>query len=151
MTIIWQLLCFCLWFFCLMIEDFTFVLIRHGETSQLICSAERLSRFYLVHGIERNFRTTCVFFIVILTGILCLYLIGSLLPVFFYSYLAILFLIRGVLIFYVTGGINLFNPYYPNFEFFHKNLRFGVFLSVDNYFTFKNSKKYVLMVPGPKY
>ena len=43
------------------------------------------------------------------------------------------------------------NPYYPNFEFFHKKLRFGVFLSVDNYFTFKNSKKYVLMVPGPKY
>ena len=44
-----------------------------------------------------------------------------------------------------------FNPYYPNFEFFHKNLRFGVFLSADNYFTLKNSKKYVLMVPGPKY
>ena len=43
------------------------------------------------------------------------------------------------------------NPYCPNFEFFHKNLRFGVFLSVDNYFTFKNSKKYVLMAPGPKY
>ena len=45
----------------------------------------------------------------------------------------------------------IFNPYCPNFEFFHKNLRFGIFLSVDNYFTFKNSKKYVLMVPGPKY
>ena len=43
------------------------------------------------------------------------------------------------------------NPYYPNFEFFHKNLRFDVFLSVDNYFTFKNLKKYVLMVPGQKY
>ena len=43
------------------------------------------------------------------------------------------------------------NPYYPNFKFFHKSLRFVVFLSVDNYFTFKNLKKYVLMVPGPKY
>ena len=43
------------------------------------------------------------------------------------------------------------NPYYPNFESVHKKMRFGVFLSVDNYFTFKNSKKYVLMVPGPKY
>ena len=42
-----------------------------------------------------------------------------------------------------------FNPYYPNFEFFHKNLRFGVFLSDDD--SFKNSKKYALMVPGPKY
>ena len=42
------------------------------------------------------------------------------------------------------------NPYYPNFNFFHKNLRFGVLLSVDNHFAFKNSKKYVLMVPGPK-
>ena len=45
----------------------------------------------------------------------------------------------------------LLNQYYPNFELFHKNLTFGVFLSVDNYFTFKNSKKYVLMVPRPKY
>ena len=44
-----------------------------------------------------------------------------------------------------------FNPNYPNFEFFHKDLTFGVFLSVDNYFPFKNSKRYVLMVPGPKY
>ena len=43
------------------------------------------------------------------------------------------------------------NPSYPNFEFFHENLRFGVFLSVDNYFTFKNSKKYALMIQGPKY
>ena len=34
-----------------------------------------------------------------------------------------------------------FHPYYPNFEFFHKILRFAFFLSVDNYFTFKNSKK----------
>ena len=48
-------------------------------------------------------------------------------------------------------GIKNLNPYYPNFKIFHKNLRFGVLLSVDNYFTFKNSKKYVLMVPGPKY
>ena len=36
-----------------------------------------------MHGIEMNFRTTCGFFIVILTGLLCLYLIGSLLSVFF--------------------------------------------------------------------
>ena len=34
-----------------------------------------------------------------------------------------------------------FNPYYPNFEFFHKNLRFAVFLTVENDFSSKNSKK----------
>ena len=45
----------------------------------------------------------------------------------------------------------IFNPYYPNFELFDKNLRFGVFLSVDKYFTFKNSIKYVIMFQGPKY
>ena len=48
------------------------------------------------------------------------------------------------------GNVDI-NLYYPNFEFFHKKLRFGVFLSVDIYLTFKNSKEYVLMVPGPKY
>ena len=50
----------------------------------------------------------------------------------------------------VTRSKFTFDPYYPNFEFFHKNVRFGVFLSVDNYFTFKNSRKYVLMVPLTK-
>ena len=34
---------------------------------------------------ENNFRTTSGFFIVILTSLLCLYLIGSLLSVFFYT------------------------------------------------------------------
>ena len=49
MTIIGQLLWLCLLLFCLMIEDFAFVLMYHGETSQLICSADHLSGFYLVH------------------------------------------------------------------------------------------------------
>ena len=71
MTIIGQLLWLCLFQFCLMIEDFAFVLIYNGETS----SADHLSRFYLVHGIERN--------IVIFTGLLCLYLMGSFLSVLF--------------------------------------------------------------------
>ena len=75
MTITGQLLWLCLLLFCLMIEDFAFVLMYHGETSQLICSADHLSGFYLVHSIERN--------IVILTGLLCLYLIGSFLSVLF--------------------------------------------------------------------
>ena len=73
MTIIRQLLWLCLLLFCLMSEDFAFVLMYHGETSQLICSADHLSGFYLVHSIVRN--------IVILTGLLCLYLIGSFLSV----------------------------------------------------------------------
>ena len=75
MTIIGQLLWLCLLLFCLMIEDFAFVLMYHGETSQLICSVDHLSGFYLVHSIERN--------IVILTGLLCLYLVGSFLLVLF--------------------------------------------------------------------
>ena len=54
MTIIGQLLWLCLLLFCLMIEDFAFVLMYHGETSKLICSADHLSGFYLVHSIERN-------------------------------------------------------------------------------------------------
>ena len=66
-------------------EDFAFVLMHHGGTSQLICCADHLSGFYLVHGIERNFRTSCVSFVVILTGLLCPYLIRFLLPVFFYT------------------------------------------------------------------
>ena len=74
MTIIGQLLWLCLLLFCLMIEDFAFVLMYHGETME-ICSADHLSGFYLVHSIERN--------IVILTGLLCLYLIGSFLSVLF--------------------------------------------------------------------
>ena len=75
MIIIGQLLWLCLLLFCLMIEDFAFVLMHHGEISQLICSADHLFGFYLVHGIERN--------IVILTGIFCLYLIGPFLSVLF--------------------------------------------------------------------
>ena len=75
MTIIGQLLWLCLLLFCLMIEDFAFVLMYHGETGILICSADHLSGFYLVHSTERN--------IVILTGLLCLYLIGSFLSVLF--------------------------------------------------------------------
>ena len=77
MTIIGQLLWLCLLLFCLMIEEFAFVLMYCGETSQLICSADHLSGFYLVHSIERN--------IVILTSLLCLYLIGSFLSVLFLS------------------------------------------------------------------
>ena len=80
-----------------MIENFAFVLMCHGETSQLSCSVDHFSGFYLVHGTEINFRTACGFFIVILTVLLCLCLIGSLLSVFFYTELAIVFLIRGVL------------------------------------------------------
>ena len=83
MTIVGQLLWLCQLIFCLMIEDFAFVLMHHGETSQSICSADQLSAFYLVHGIEKNFRTTCGFFTVILTGLLCLYLKESLWLVFF--------------------------------------------------------------------
>ena len=78
MTIIGQLFWLCLLLFCLMIEDFAFVLMYHGETSQLICSADYLSGFYLMHSIERN--------IVILTSLLCLYLIGSFLLVLFLYY-----------------------------------------------------------------
>ena len=64
----------------------------HEETSQLICSADHLSGFYFVHGIEMNFRTTCGFF----AGLLCFYLIGSLLSVIVLYLIAILFLFRGV-------------------------------------------------------
>ena len=71
--------------FCLMVEDLAFVLIYHVETSQLICSTDYLSGFYSLHVTERSFRTTCGYFIVILTSLLCLYLIGSLLSVFFYT------------------------------------------------------------------
>ena len=68
-----------------MIEEFAFVLMHDVETSQLIFIANRMSGFYLVHGIERNFRTTCGFvtLIVTLTVLLCLYLIEILLSVFF--------------------------------------------------------------------
>ena len=83
MTIIGQLLWLCLLLFCLMIGVFVFVLMCHGKTSQLICSADHLSGIYLVHGIESSFRTTCGFFIVILTGLLCIYLTGSFLSVLF--------------------------------------------------------------------
>ena len=73
MTIIGQLLQLCLLLFCLLIEDFAFVLMYHTEISQLICSANHLSGFYLVHGTERKFRTTFGFFIVTLTSLLDLY------------------------------------------------------------------------------
>ena len=43
------------------------------------------------------------------------------------------------------------NPYYPNFDFFHKNLRFAVFSSVENDFSSKNSKKNGFSVEGPNY
>ena len=72
MTIIEQLLWLCLFLFCLMIEDFDFVLMYYVETSQLICGVDHLSGFYLVQG---N--------IVIFTGLLCLYFIGSFLSVLF--------------------------------------------------------------------
>ena len=62
MTIIGQLLWLCLLLFCLIIEDFAFVLMYHDETSQLICSTDHLSGFYLVDDIEKTFRTTCGFF-----------------------------------------------------------------------------------------
>ena len=75
MTFVGQSLWLCLFLFCLMTEDFAFVLMYHGETSQLTCGADHLSRFYLVNGIERN--------IVNFTGLLCLYLIGSFLSVLF--------------------------------------------------------------------
>ena len=52
MTIIGQLLWLCLLLFCLMIEDFAVALIYHAETCQLICSADCLSGFYLVHVIK---------------------------------------------------------------------------------------------------
>ena len=86
MTIIGQLLWLCLILFCLMIEDFAFLLMYHGEASQLVCTADHLSGFYLVHGTEKNFRTTCGSFVVILTvflGFFCLYLIESSLSLFF--------------------------------------------------------------------
>ena len=51
MTIRGQLFWLSQLLFCLMIEDFAFVLVHHGETSQLICSADNLSGFYLVPGI----------------------------------------------------------------------------------------------------
>ena len=66
-------------------EYFAFVLMHPGETSQLICCANHLSGFYLVHGIERNFRTSCAFFVVILAGLSCPYLIRFLLSVLFYT------------------------------------------------------------------
>ena len=74
MTVIGQLICLCLFLFCLMIEEFSFVLMYHGETSQLICGVDHLSGFYLVHGI---------WCIVIFTCPLFLYLIGSFLSVLF--------------------------------------------------------------------
>ena len=97
MIIIGQLLWLCLLLFCLMIEDYAFVLMYHGETSQLICSADHLSGFYLVHSIERN--------IVILTGLLCLYLIGSFLSIVILTGLLCLYLIGSflsVLFLYLT-------------------------------------------------
>ena len=63
MTIIGQLLWLCLLLSRLMNEDFAFVyVIYHVEISQLICSVERLSEFYLVHGTEGNFRANYRFF-----------------------------------------------------------------------------------------
>ena len=63
MTIIRQLLWLCLLSSCLMNEDFAFVyVIYHAEISQLICSVEHLSEFYLVDGTERNFRANYGFF-----------------------------------------------------------------------------------------
>ena len=47
--------------------------------------------------------------------------------------------------------LNVLTHIIPTSSLFIKKMRFGVFLSVDNYFTFENSKKYVLMTPGPKY
>ena len=76
-----------------MIDDFTFVLMYYGETSQLICIVDHLSGFYLVHGIEKNFRITCGV-IIILTGLLYLYFIGS--------FLLVLFL---YLLFYFCSGV----------------------------------------------
>ena len=81
MTVIGQFLWLCLLLFCSTIKDFAL------EISHLICRVDLLSEFYLVHGIERNFRTTCGFFVVILTGLLCLYLIGYLLSSVFLLYL----------------------------------------------------------------
>ena len=62
-----------------------FVFMYCVETSQLICSANRLSGFYLLHGIERNFRTTFGFCVVILAGLQYLYLIVIFLPLSCYS------------------------------------------------------------------
>ena len=62
MITVGQLLWLCLSLFCLMIEeDFAYVLVHHVETRQLICSADHFSGFYLVHGTDRNFQTTCGF------------------------------------------------------------------------------------------
>ena len=87
MTFVGQSLWLCLFLFCLMTEDFAFVLMYHGETSQLTCGADHLSRFYLVNGIERN--------IVIFTGLLCLYLIGC--------FLSVLFFILNLLFYFCSG------------------------------------------------
>ena len=89
-----QLWWFCLMLFCFMIDEF---FLYYLETSQLICSANCLPGFYLLHGIKRNFRTPCGFFVVTLAGLQCLYLIGSFLLLFFYPYPAIPLLMRGVL------------------------------------------------------
>ena len=75
MTIIEQLLWLCQFLFCLIIEDLDSVPMYYVETRLLICGADYLSGFYLLHGNERN--------IVIFTGLLCLYLIGSFLSVLF--------------------------------------------------------------------
>ena len=77
-----------------MIEDFAFILMYHGETNQLICTADHLSGFHLVHSIVRN--------IVILTGLLCLYLIGS--------FLSVLFFILNLL-FYSCSGVYSIIPF----------------------------------------
>ena len=73
MITVGQLLWLYLLLFCFMIENFnvfnvfkTFnvylnvfkILLYLVETSQLICSADHLSGFNLVHGTDRNFRTT---------------------------------------------------------------------------------------------
>ena len=47
------------------------------------------------------------------------------------------------LYFYIIS-LHELNPYYPHFKFFSKNLRFGDFLSVDNYFTSKIRKNMFL-------
>ena len=87
MTIVGQSLWLCLFLFCLITENFAFVLMYHGETSQLTCGADHVSRFYLVNGIERN--------IVNFTGLLCLYLIGS--------FLSVLFFILNLLFYFCSG------------------------------------------------
>ena len=101
MTIIGQLLWLCLLLFCLIIEDFAFVLMYHDETSQLICSTDHLSGFYLVDDIEKTFRTTCGFFNFNLNRFLCLYLIRS--------FLLVLFILN--LLFYFCSGVCSIIPF----------------------------------------